>query len=107
MIVGLAVLAPILPLHDPTRMAIAGRLAPPSWTYLLGQDEFGRDVLSRLIWGARTSLFVAVSAAAIACVLGTFLGMVGGFLRGLPGFLAIRSMDVILSFPRSCSRFSW
>ncbi|WGF88035.1 dipeptide/oligopeptide/nickel ABC transporter permease/ATP-binding protein [Marinivivus vitaminiproducens] len=98
-IVLIAVLAPVLPLHDPVRMSIANRMAPPSWAYPLGQDEYGRDVLTRLVWGARTSLFVAVSAAAIACVLGTCLGMIGGFLRGVAGFLAIRSMDVVLSFP--------
>ena len=98
-IVLIALLVPFLGLPDPVTMDVVHRLAPPSLSHPLGQDEYGRDVLTRLLWGARTSLFVAFSASIVACVLGTALGLIGGFLRGLPGFLAIRSMDVVLSFP--------
>ncbi len=98
-IVILAALAPLLPLPDPTHMEVKNRLAAPSTLHLLGQDEFGRDVLARLIWGARASLFVAFSASAIACLLGTALGIVGGYLRGLVEQLALRSTDVLLCFP--------
>jgi peptide/nickel transport system permease protein len=65
----------------------------------LGRDEFGRDVLSRLLWGARTSLSVAFASAAIAGVVGTALGLIGGWFRGVGAVLAVRSMDIVLCFP--------
>ncbi len=98
-IAGLAVAAPLLGLADPVKMDIAGRLAGPSASHWLGQDGYGRDVLSRLIWGARASLTVAAAASAIACIVGTALGLVGGFVGGVAEFLALRSMDVLLCFP--------
>jgi peptide/nickel transport system permease protein len=96
-LVALAV--PWLGLPDPLRLDIAHRLAGPSWGHPLGQDEFGRDVLSRLLWGARTSLAVAGGASLLACVGGVVLGLIGGFWRGVPEFLALRGMDVVLCFP--------
>jgi peptide/nickel transport system permease protein len=98
-IVILAAAAPLLGLPDPVRQDIARRLAAPSFGSPLGRDEFGRDVLSRLVWGARTSLAVAFASAAIAGAAGTMLGLVGGWFRGLGEILAVRSMDVILCFP--------
>jgi peptide/nickel transport system permease protein len=98
-IVLVALAAPLLGLPDPTAIDVANRLASPSGEHLLGQDEHGRDVLSRLVWGARVSLAVAVTAAAIACILGTALGVIGGYLRGVAEFLTIRAMDVVLCFP--------
>ena len=98
-IILLALLAPVLGLDNPTAMDIAHRLAPPSWRHWLGQDEFGRDVFSRLIWGARVSLTVAFSASAAACVVGTAMGLAGGFLGRLAELLTMRSMDVVLCFP--------
>jgi peptide/nickel transport system permease protein len=95
----LALLAPWLGLADPVRQDIAHRLAGPGPGSPLGHDEFGRDVLSRLIWGARTSLGVAFASALIAGILGTTLGLIGGWFRGLGELLAVRSMDVILCFP--------
>ena len=80
-------------------MNVAQRMALPSAAHWLGQDEYGRDVLSRLLWGARVSLTVAAASASIACVLGTALGVTGGFLGGIVEFLAIRSVDVVLCFP--------
>ena len=70
-IILLAAAAPLLPLPDPIRMDVAHRLSGPAASHLLGQDEYGRDVLSRLLWGARASLTVALSASAIACLAGT------------------------------------
>ncbi len=96
---ALAVLAPVLPLQPPLSMDVAHRLAPPSARHWLGQDEFGRDVLTRLIWGARVSLAVAASATALACVAGTALGLAGGFGGRLAELLAVRSADVVLCFP--------
>ena len=95
----LALAAPVLPLPDPVHMDIAARMAPPSPAHPLGRDEYGRDVLSRLIWGGRTSLAVAFASATLACVAGTLLGVVGGFVRGVAELLAVRSMDVVLCFP--------
>ena len=99
LLVVIAAAAPLLPLENPLRMRMPMRLAPPSSLAWLGRDEFGRDVLSRLIWGARASLTVAFLSAALAAVIGTVLGIVGGFMRGLPEWLTMRSMDVLLSFP--------
>ncbi|HWX49575.1 MAG TPA: dipeptide/oligopeptide/nickel ABC transporter permease/ATP-binding protein [Roseomonas sp.] len=94
-----ALAAPLLPLPDPIRQDIAHRLAGPFPGSPLGRDEFGRDVFSRLIWGARTSLSVAFASALIAGAFGTLLGLLGGWFRGLGELLAVRSMDVILCFP--------
>jgi peptide/nickel transport system permease protein len=94
-----ALLAPLLPLADPLHMDVAHHLASPSLPHPLGQDEYGRDVLSRLLWGARTSLIVATVSASLACLFGTALGLVGGCMRGLAEFLAVRSMDIVLCFP--------
>jgi peptide/nickel transport system permease protein len=98
-VILLALLAPWLGLADPVKQDIAQRLAGPMPESPLGRDEFGRDVLSRLIWGARTSLGVAFAAAAIAGILGTALGLIGGWFRGVGELLAVRSMDIILCFP--------
>ena len=98
-IVVLSLAAPWLGLADPVRQDVAMRLAPPGVGGLLGRDEFGRDVFSRLIWGGRTSLIVAFCSAAIACVLGTTLGLMSAWFRGLGGMLALGSTDIILCFP--------
>ncbi len=95
----LAVFAPWLGLGNPVSMDVPHRLAAPSAAHWLGQDEFGRDVLTRLVWGARVSLSVAAAAAALACIIGTALGVMGGFLRGIAELLALRSIDVLLCFP--------
>jgi peptide/nickel transport system permease protein len=95
----LTLLVPLLSLPSPVSMDIAHRMAPPSATHWLGQDEFGRDVLARLLWGARVSLTVAAASSAIACVLGVTLGIAGGYLGPVAEFFAIRSMDVVLCFP--------
>ena len=98
-IVLLALLAPVLGLDSPVAMDVPNRLAAPSGAHWLGQDEFGRDVFARLIWGARVSLSVAVAAASLACVTGTALGVAGGFLRGFTEIITLRSIDVLLCFP--------
>jgi len=92
-------LAPVLPLSDPLKMQMAARFAGASVHHLLGQDEFGRDVLSRLIWGTQSSLLVAVSSGLLAGAIGTSLGILAGYMRGLPEVLTMRSMDVLLCFP--------
>ncbi|MBO1080335.1 dipeptide/oligopeptide/nickel ABC transporter permease/ATP-binding protein [Roseomonas haemaphysalidis] len=98
-IILVAIAAPILGLSDPVRQDIAHRLAGAMPGSPLGRDEFGRDVLSRLVWGARTSLGVAFASALIAGVIGTAFGLIGGWFRGLGEILTVRSMDIILCFP--------
>lgn len=98
-IILLALAAPLLGLPDPVRQDIARRLAGPMPGSWLGRDEFGRDVLSRLIWGARTSLGVAFAAALTAGIVGTTLGLIGGWARGLSAFLTVRSVEIIMCFP--------
>lgn len=98
-IILIAIAAPILGLANPIRQDVANRLAGPMAGSPLGRDEFGRDVWSRLVWGARTSLGVAFASAAIACVIGTTLGLLGGWFKGIGAFLAVRGTEVIMCFP--------
>jgi peptide/nickel transport system permease protein len=94
-----ALAAPLFGLPDPIRQDIGQRLAGPMPGSWLGRDEFGRDVFSRLIWGARTSLSVAFAAALAAGLIGVLLGLIGGWSHGIAAFLSVRSMDIILCFP--------
>jgi len=94
-----AVFAPWLSPHDPTEQDILNRLQPPGGDYLLGTDQFGRDILSRLLWGARISLSVSLSAIAIAMVIGGAIGMVSGYIGGRFDLFVMQVMDVLLSFP--------
>jgi peptide/nickel transport system permease protein len=98
-LVLVALFAPMMPLANPVRMEVAARLAPPSSAHLLGQDEYGRDVLSRIVWGARVSLSVAFMSALIAGGLGTVLGLLGGYFRGLVELVTVRPAEAILCFP--------
>jgi len=99
LIILTALAAPLLGLPDPVRQDISQRLADPTASSWLGRDEFGRDVLSRLIWGARTSLGVAFTAALVAGLIGTTLGLIGGWASGLYAFLSVRSIEIIMCFP--------
>ncbi|MBY5970842.1 dipeptide/oligopeptide/nickel ABC transporter permease/ATP-binding protein [Ferrimonas balearica] len=92
-------LGPSLLPHDPNAMAISERLSPPSWAHPLGQDEFGRDRLVRLLEGGKVSLTVALTATGAAAVIGVFLGLVGAFNGGISGYLSNRLADVVLCFP--------
>lgn len=99
-VVLLAVLAPILPLADPTATETSNRLAPVgSEGYLLGADHLGRDLLSRLIWGGRTSMSVGVFATLIAASIGSLLGLVSGFYGGRTDNILMRGVDVLMAFP--------
>jgi peptide/nickel transport system permease protein len=98
-LVVLAALADAVAPYDPTEMKVADALKGPSWTHLFGTDRFGRDVLSRTIHGSRIALGVAVSSIAIAFVVGTALGLVGGYVGGWPDLAIGRLMDVLFSFP--------
>jgi len=103
--VAVAVLAPVLSPTDPVKNSLIDRLAPPMWNvggsakHPLGTDTLGRDVASRLLYGARVSLIVGFSAVAIAGVLGVILGLLSGYYRGWPDDLLMRLGDVQLAFP--------
>lgn len=99
MIVLAAIFAPWLAPHDPLQQNIAYRLEPPSETFWLGTDSYGRDVLSRLIYGARISLFVGFGAIMIAMTIGSALGILAGYVGGLLDQLIMGLVDVLLSFP--------
>jgi peptide/nickel transport system permease protein len=94
-----AALAPLLAIHDPLEMNPQRLLESPSREHPLGTDEFGRDILSRIIWGARISLYVSASSVALALVLGAALGIVAG-LYGRPlDDLISRVLEVVFAFP--------
>ena len=99
LIVLAAVLAPWLAPHDPLQQNIAYRLEPPSAEFWLGTDSYGRDVLSRLIYGARVSLLVGFVAILIAMCIGSALGILAGYVGGLVDQLIMGLVDVLLSFP--------
>lgn len=99
-IVLVASLAPVLPLRDPNVTAPARRLGVPGANgYVLGTDQLGRDLLSRLIWGARVSIVVASVAAAGACVVGGAIGIVAGYYEGHVDTVLMRFIDVLMAFP--------
>lgn len=94
-----ALLAPWLSPRDPLEQNILDRLVGPGSDYLLGADQFGRDVLSRLLWGARISLLVSFLSIASALVVGGAIGMISGYIGGRFDFVTMQVMDVLLSFP--------
>ena len=99
-VVAAAALAPALPLADPNRTQPSRRLAAPLTPgYPLGSDHLGRDLLSRVIWGARVSLVVGVLATLLALLAGSAVGLVTGFYGGLTDNLAMRGIDLIMAFP--------
>ena len=98
-IVFAAVFAPLIAPHDPLQQNILHRLEGPSAQFLLGTDTYGRDVLSRLIYGARVSLLVGFVAIVIAMVIGSIIGILSGFIGGLFDRVVMSVVDVMLSFP--------
>jgi peptide/nickel transport system permease protein len=97
---AVALAAPLLPLPDPHATNLAGRLLPLSTDgHPLGTDQLGRDLLSRLVWGTRTSLAVGFLAVLVAALFGTLVGLVAGYFRGWLDTLAMRGIDVLLAFP--------
>lgn len=101
----LAVFAgPIAP-QDPTRQSLRDRLVPPAWQtsgttqHLLGTDQLGRDILSRLIYGTRISVFVGLSVLTFSTAIGAFLGLIAGYYGGRIDAIVMRVVDVFLAFP--------
>ncbi|MGJ5135583.1 ABC transporter permease [Bradyrhizobium oligotrophicum] len=99
LIIVVAVLAPLIAPHDPLEQNIVARLEPPSAEFLFGTDNYGRDVLSRLIYGARISLMVGFVAILIAMTIGCTIGIVAGYVGGALDQLVMGVLDVMLSFP--------
>jgi len=96
--IGLALTAPWLTSHDPLEIADAS-LSPPSSQYLLGTDQLGRDVLTRILYAARSSLAAACLSAALAFASGTMIGLLAGYSSGLLDACLMRVLDVLQAFP--------
>ncbi|GBE42021.1 glutathione transport system permease protein GsiD [bacterium BMS3Bbin10] len=94
-----SVFAPILTPYDPEANAFEFMLTPPNLDFLLGTDQFGRDILSRIIYGARTALFVGFTAAFIGATIGLVLGVASAFFGGKFDLIFQRVMDVFMAFP--------
>jgi peptide/nickel transport system permease protein len=94
-----AIFAPWLSPHDPMEQNVLLRLAGPTAGYPLGTDAFGRDILSRILWGGRVSLLVSTTAVALAIVIGGALGLLAGYVGGAFDRVTMAAMDVLLSFP--------
>lgn len=99
LLVLVAALAPLLAPYDPIEMCLDQRLKAPNQRFLLGTDEFGRDVLSRIIYGTRISLQVGIIAVGIGMVTGVLLGTVAGYFGGAIDNVIMRVLDVFFAFP--------
>ncbi len=97
--VFISLLAPLIAPYPPNEGDLAERLSPPSAKHLLGTDPLGRDLLSRVIYGARISLQIQLVSVSLALVIGTLLGMIGGYYGGSLDHLLMRLMDILLAFP--------
>lgn len=93
------IFAEIVAPYDPLAIDFAAMLAPPSWEHWMGTDSFGRDVFSRIIYGARTALAVGVLSSLLGCGIGAVIGVVSAYFGGRIDMLIQRFMDILLSFP--------
>jgi peptide/nickel transport system permease protein len=98
LIIAMAILAPLLAPHDPQMLAPAQRLKPSSAQFLLGTDGYGRDVLSRIIYGARISLLIGIGAAVFSIAIGLVIGLVSGFFKWVDAVM-MRVMDGLMAIP--------
>lgn len=94
-----AILAPVIAPYPPDAPDFTARFAPPTLRHLLGTDNFGRDTLTRILYGARVSLEVSTVAVGIAGAIGIFLGAIAGYLGGVTDQVIMRIVDVFLAFP--------
>lgn len=98
-VVGAAILAPLIASHDPLVQNVSLQLSAPSALYILGTDEYGRDIWARLLYGARISLSIGIASTAIAMVIGSLIGMLAGWYGGRVDAVVMQIMDVLLAFP--------
>lgn len=99
MVIFVAICAPYLAPYDPLKQTIIAINRPPSLQHFLGTDQFGRDVLSRIVFGTRNSLIFGVLSPLFAAILGTALGVIAGFFGGFVDRIITRVIDLLLSFP--------
>lgn len=99
LLVLLAIFAPWVSPHDPYRVALNEQLLPASTTYWLGTDNFGRDVLTRILYGARVSLVVGIVPSLISLMIGTVLGILSGYFGNRTDFVVMRLADMMIAFP--------
>jgi peptide/nickel transport system permease protein len=99
LITGLVVFAPWVTSYEPNELDISNRLQSPTLTHLMGTDELGRDVFTRVLYGGRISLTIGVAAMVISVTIGTFIGAVSGYMGGRVDGIIMRFVDVIISFP--------
>jgi peptide/nickel transport system permease protein len=99
LLVVTAVFAPLLAPTDPTAMHLTQRMRPPSAAHPFGTDDLGRDILARVIWGARVSVQIGVIVVTLAGGFGFVLGATSGYLRGVLDGVVMRLMDIVLAFP--------
>ncbi|MEM6666654.1 MAG: ABC transporter permease [Pseudomonadota bacterium] len=102
-----AAFADVLAPHSPTKMGTGGRFLPPGGDFLLGTDEFGRDMLSRILHGSRITLLVGAVAVGISLTAGMFVGMIAAFRRGWVETLLMRGNDVLFSFTETLIALSF
>lgn len=98
-LIMVSLFAPLISPYDPTEIDVYNVLSPPSKEHLLGTDELGRDVLSRIIWGSRVSLKVGFVAVGIAMMIGIIVGSIAGFYGGKIDSILMRFVDMMLAFP--------
>jgi peptide/nickel transport system permease protein len=99
MLLVVALLAPVLAPYDPLAQDLYQRLQPPSIDHWFGTDDFGRDILSRIVYGSRISLRIGLIAISLALTGGTLFGLVAGYRGGMVDMLIMRLMDLMLAFP--------
>ena len=99
LIVLMAIFAPFIAPQDPLAQDSYIRLQGASQAHWLGTDDFGRDVLSRIIWGSRVSLIIGITSVTFGMILGTLLGMIAGYYRGIVETVIMRGIDVLMCFP--------
>lgn len=106
LIIGATLLAPMVSPHDPNQQVLSAKLTPPvwqgggTWNHILGTDHLGRDILSRIIYGGRISLFIGAAAVLVSGSIGVFMGLVGGYFGGRVDALLMRGADIQLAFPQ-------
>lgn len=98
-LLAIAALAPVVAPYDPIQVDVQRSLVGPSAAHWFGTDDLGRDVFSRVIWGARISLSVGLISVAIGFLVGVSIGLAAGYLGGLVDLLAMRGIDALLAFP--------
>jgi peptide/nickel transport system permease protein len=94
-----AIFGPSLAPYDPNAIDMANRFSPPSWEHPFGTDDFGRDILSRIMVGARVSLMVGIIAVSISAIVGSFLGILAGYTGRVIDEVIMRAMDILFAFP--------